>query len=70
MRSGSQRLGPASERPGLASERSGPASERPGPASEGPQGGGTDGRTDAQIPPVFYRTSSPLVPSGAAALLK
>ena len=34
-------------------------------------GGGTDGRTDGrtyvQIPPVFYRTSSPPVPSGAAA---
>ena len=26
-----------------------------------------DGRTDLQIPPVFYRTSSPPVPSGAAA---
>ena len=28
-----------------------------------------DGQTDVQIPPVFYRTSSPLVPSEAAALL-
>ena len=37
----------------------------------GPAWGGTcgctDGRTDVQIPPVFYRTLSPLVPSGAAA---
>ena len=29
--------------------------------------GRTDRRMDVQIPPVFYRTSSPPVPSGAAA---
>ena len=28
---------------------------------------GTDGRTDVQITPVFYRTSSPPVAPGAAA---
>ena len=43
-------------------------------SSEGPLGGEdgrmygcTDVRTYVQIPPVFYRTSSPPVPSGAAA---
>ena len=44
---------PASKRAGQASEGSEPDSERPG-------GGQTDGRTYTQIPPVFYRTSSPL----------
>ena len=29
--------------------------------------GWMDGRMDVQIPPVFYRTLSPLVPSRAAA---
>ena len=50
------------------------ASGRPQPASGRPlrsQGGGTYGRMyvrmEVQIPPVFYRTSSPPVPSGAAA---
>ena len=28
--------------------------------------GWMDGRADVQIPPVFYRSSSPLVPSGPA----
>ena len=49
---------------GTGSERPGPAPERPGPASEGPEG---DGRMDRF--PLFYRTLSPPVPSGAAALL-
>ena len=60
--------GPASEKPGPASKRPEPVSEGPGPASEGPRGG-MCGHTDEQIPPVFYSTLSPLVPSGAAALL-
>ena len=30
------------------------------------QNGWMDGRADVQIPPVFYRSSSPLVPSGPA----
>ena len=34
---------------------------------EGRVDGRTYRRTDVQIPPVFYRTSSPPVPSGAAA---
>ena len=49
-----------------------PASERPGPASEGPGGEGlyrrmhgqTVGWIDVQIPPVFYRTTSPPAPLG------
>ena len=47
-----------------------PSCERPASASEGLKGR-TYVRmyvhTDVQIPPVFYRTSSPSVPSGAAA---
>ena len=41
-------------------------------ASHGMVAGQRDGRMDGwdiQIPPVFYRTLSPTVPSGAAALL-
>ena len=59
----SVRLEPASERPEPASVRTEPAFERPGPASEGQP----YGKTGVQIAPVFYRTSFPLVPSGAAA---
>ena len=57
------------ERPGLRSERLDLRPERPDLRSwrpemrpEGPEGGWTDGRTDGQIPPVFYRTSSPSGP--------
>ena len=74
-----ERPGLTIERPEPVSERPEPASEKPGLASKGSQGGNTyigmyklyigmDGR-DIQIPPVFYRTSSPLVHTGAAALL-
>ena len=63
---------PASERSELASERPEPAFERLELVSDRPwlTSGGTDVRTDVwdvQISPVFYRTSSPPVPSGAAA---
>ena len=45
----------AFERSGLAFERLGQASGRPGLASKEPYGV----QTDVQIPPVFYRASSP-----------
>ena len=68
--------------PELAFERFQPVPDRPEQASGRPLGGlgqpmrslgGTYGQTygtyvrDVQIPPVFYRTSSPPFPSGAAA---
>ena len=71
----------ALERPGLAPEGTGLAPERLRLAPKKPvvalvrvfMGRQMDkrpaGRMDVQIPPVFYRTSSPPVPSGAAALL-
>ena len=58
-----ERPEPVSERPEPGPKRSEPASERPGPASEGQP----YGKTGVQIAPVFYKTLSPLVPSGAAA---
>ena len=72
-----ERPGLTSERPeltsegsGLAFERLGQASGRPGLASEGPELASKEPygvRMDVPIPPVFYRTLSPRVPSGAAA---
>ena len=52
----------SSERPGPASERPESASERPGLASKRPGGDGQTCGRDVQIPPVFYRTLSPLGP--------
>ena len=42
----------------LASERPGPSTEWPEPVSERARRRGTDVRTDAQISPVFYKTTS------------
>ena len=70
-----KRPGLAPKRPWLAPKSLGLTPQRPGLAYEGlhgnrdgQKGRWTDGRTD-RFPPVFYRTPSPPVPSGAAALL-
>ena len=64
----------ASKKHGLAFQKAEPVSGRPWLAFGKPRGGmdgqtdrWMDGQRDVQIPPVFYKTSSPLVPLGAIA---